>query len=129
MNGPSLLRIVRTTLQGWQRYRQHPDARIRRRYTSEVRDLTSRYAPVLWAMKHYYRHQPQLRAKVDAVLRSLSREFGVGARLAAKLGGPYVLWKLWREQRRLANGWTYEPPTFYELNEAAVASNLATQSL
>ena len=24
-----------------------------------------------------------------------------------------------REEKRLARGWTYEPPTFYERNEAA----------
>ena len=34
------------------------------------------------------------------------------------LAGPYVLWKMRKEEKRLANGWTYEPPTFYERNEA-----------
>ena len=29
-----------------------------------------------------------------------------------------------REDRRLARGWTYEPPTFYEVNEAAAALDL-----
>jgi hypothetical protein len=31
-----------------------------------------------------------------------------------------------REERRLAGGWTYEPPTFYEQNEAARDSAPAT---
>ena len=33
-NGPSVVRIVRTMLAGWQRYKHHPDARIRRRLTT-----------------------------------------------------------------------------------------------
>jgi hypothetical protein len=48
--------------------------------------------------------------------RELYDEFGWKARAAAALAGPYLLWKLHREQRRLARGWTYEPPTFYETN-------------
>ena len=36
----------------------------------------------------------------------------------ALLGGPYVYWKLRREEKRLAAGQTYEPPTFYEKNAA-----------
>ena len=35
------------------------------------------------------------------------------------MGGRYALWKIRREEKRLAGGWTYEPPTFYEQNEAA----------
>ena len=31
--------------------------------------------------------------------------------------GPVILTALWLEQRRLARGWTYEPPTFYETNK------------
>jgi hypothetical protein len=35
--------------------------------------------------------------------------------------GPVVLATLWREERRLSGGRTYEPPTFYEANPAAGA--------
>jgi hypothetical protein len=57
-------------------------------------------------------------AKMSALLDELKREFGWKARVTAALGGPYVLWKLRREEKRLAAGWTYEPPTFYEKNAA-----------
>ena len=30
-----------------------------------------------------------------------------------------MLWQIRKEEKRLAAGWTYEPPTFYERNEAA----------
>jgi radical SAM superfamily enzyme YgiQ (UPF0313 family) len=118
-NGPSLLRIARTTLQGWQRHRGHPDARVRRRIVREARSLVWRDAPALWAMQRYFRRQPRMRQKVHSVLQSVYHAFGLSARLAAQVGGPYVLWRLRREERRLAAGWTYEPPTYYELNEAA----------
>ncbi len=32
VNGPSLSRLIRTILKGWQRYHSHPDNRIRNRY-------------------------------------------------------------------------------------------------
>jgi hypothetical protein len=41
------------------------------------------------------------------------------ARLFAALGGPYILRKIRSEEARLSRGWTYEPPTFYEINDAA----------
>jgi hypothetical protein len=55
---------------------------------------------------------------MSALLDELKQEFGWKARVFAALGGPYVLWKLRREEKRLATGWTYEPPTFYERNDA-----------
>ena len=35
-NGPSLFRVWRTTLAGWKRYKNHPDARVRQRFELEV---------------------------------------------------------------------------------------------
>ena len=55
---------------------------------------------------------------MSALLTELHREFGWKSRFYSAVGGPYVLWKLRREQRRLARGWTYEPATFYETNVA-----------
>jgi hypothetical protein len=55
---------------------------------------------------------------MDELLAELFAEFGWKARLAATFGGPYVAWRIRREEKRLAKGWTYEPPTFYEQNAA-----------
>jgi hypothetical protein len=41
--------------------------------------------------------------------------------VAARIVGPVVLATLWREERRLRRGRTYEPPTFYEANPAAAS--------
>jgi hypothetical protein len=117
VNGPSVARIVRTTLAGWQRYKNHPDLRIRRRFAWECRGLSTTYAAVIWAMRRYYRKSPVMRAKMSRLLRDLYREFGWTSRLFAALGGPFVLWKTRREEKRLGRGWTYEPPTFFERND------------
>jgi len=116
VNGPSVARIVRTTLAGYRRYKNHPDLRIRRRYAWEARELGTTFSAVLGAAKLYYRNNPALRAKMSAVLKDLYREFGWKSRLFAAVGGRYVLRKLRQEENRLAAGWTYEPPTFYEKN-------------
>jgi len=132
VNGPSIARIVRTTLAGWKRYKSHPDPRIRRRFACESQDLATTYSAALWAMKRYYRKTPAMRARMSRILRDLYREFGWKSRLAAAFGGPYVLWKTRQEEKRLANGWTYEPPTFYEKNhfvEAPVAEGAPQAAL
>jgi radical SAM superfamily enzyme YgiQ (UPF0313 family) len=117
-NGPSTLRIVRTTLAGWKRYKNHPDARVRRRYAWEARELATIFSAAAAGAKMYYRRNPAMRAKMAALLKELNAEFGWKSRLISLVGGPYVYWKLLREEKRLAAGWTYEPPTFYEKNDA-----------
>jgi len=118
VNGPSTVRIVRTTLAGWKRYKNHPDARIRRRFAKEAEGLSFTFSALVAGAKRYYKNDPPMRAKMSALLKDLHREFGLKSRLAALVGGLYVSWSLRRETERLAAGWTYEPPTFYESNAA-----------
>jgi radical SAM superfamily enzyme YgiQ (UPF0313 family) len=114
VNGPSVVRVARTTLKGWLRYRNHADARVRQRYSREARDLAVTYASAVWASRRWFKSQPALWEKSTAVLRELYKQFGFRARLTAPLAGRFVYQKLRREARRLREGWTYEPPTFYE---------------
>ncbi len=118
VNGPSVVRIVRTTLSGWKRHKNHPDPRIRRRFVWEAQELATTFSSVVAAAKWHYRDNPALHAKMSEILRDLFHEFGLKSRLFAALGGPYVLWTMRQEQKRLAAGWTYEPPTFVEKNDA-----------
>ncbi len=120
-NGPSMLRIVRTGLKGWLRYKHHSDARIRRRLQREFKDLAPVFAAAVVAARRHYRRDPPLRAKMSALLKDLVQEFGRKARLYGAVGGRYLYEKIRAEQRRLAEGWTYEPPTFYDANDAAMA--------
>jgi len=116
VNGPSVARIVRTTLAGWKRYKNHPDPRVRRRYAWEARELATTFSAVVGAARRYYGKNPVMRAKMSAILKELAGAFGWKSRISALLGGRYVLHKVRREEKRLAAGWTYEPPTFYEKN-------------
>lgn len=117
-NGPSVLRIARTVLKGWQRYKRHPDPRIRIRYTWEAKDLQVTYPATLWAAVRWFRKRnPALSKKLAGLLSEIQKEVGLKARLVAPLGGRMVLSKLKKEEQRLKSGWTYEPPTFYEANE------------
>ncbi len=116
VNGPSVARIVRTTLAGWKRYKNHPNLRIRRRYAWEAKELGTAFSAAIKGMRLYYRKNTTMRTKMSALLKDLHSEFGLKSRLSATIGGPYVLWKIRKEEKRLATGWTYEPPMFYEKN-------------
>lgn len=59
---------------------------------------------------------PAVVAKLSRLLDEIKREVGLRARVIAPLAGRFALWKLRREDRRLRAGYTYEPPTFYEIN-------------
>jgi len=120
-NGPSLARLIRVMLTGWQRYRNHPDPCVRSRIDREVDPLRTTYAAALWGMRASYRGDKRMQQKLDVILKELYRTFGWKTRLYATLAGRYVAWAVKREERRLAQGWTYEPATRYEQNIQAQA--------
>jgi hypothetical protein len=120
-NGPSLFRLIRTLLRGWQRYKTHPDERIRARFAREAAPLKTTYAGALWAMARWYRRDGEMSARIGRVLKEIYAEFGIGTRLAAALIGSYLSFTASRENRRLEKGWTYETPSFYEKNRAGQA--------
>ncbi len=121
VNGPSLARLVRTGLNGWQRYKNHPDKCIRRRVARESKGLRTTHAGAVWAMKRWYEGNERIAGKMDALLKRLYREFGWKTRLFAALSGIHLYYALKREDKRLASGWTYEPKSFYEKNASARA--------
>jgi hypothetical protein len=95
---------------------------VRERVRFETKDLGTQYAGALWAAEKWFaRTNPTLAARLRATRRDVERAFGWTARVAARVVGPVVLATLWREDRRLRRGVTYEPPTFYEANPAALA--------
>jgi hypothetical protein len=112
INGPSIVRMARTILRGWQRYKNHPDQRIRDRFHWEARDLPVSYAAALWAARKWLRRNPAVSKKTADILMDICNEFGLKARLAAALGGRYAYIRMFIEDRRLRKGWTFEPPTF-----------------
>jgi hypothetical protein len=114
-NGPSLYRMCQTMLMGWQRYKDHPDPRVRERFTREVKKLSSAYNAALWVMEQEFKKvNRSVSDRIHKLRREVEKEFPVAARLTAASLGPILLWATRREERRLARGRTYEPPTFVE---------------
>lgn len=118
VNGPSVVRIARTMLQGWRRYKDHPNPRVRARFAHEASNLPNNYAGALWAAQQQYRYDPHRLRLISVLLDELYAEFGEVARSAAPIVGRRLYRALQREEKRLQQGWTYEPPTFYETNSA-----------
>ena len=122
LNGPSLYRISRTLMTGWKRYKDWPDARVRERFASEMQRLGGIYSSALWAMERQFR---KVDNKVSEEIRALRQEFkqesGIVSRMMPAVLGPILLWTTRREEKRLARGKTYEPPTILERTNWAEA--------
>jgi len=114
-NGPSLYRMCRTMLQGWKRYKNYPDARVRERFTRDIQKLSTAYSGALWAMERQFRKvNRDVSDRIRSLRAEIKREFPVLSRITAAALGPYLLWSSLREERRLAAGKTYEPPTIIQ---------------
>jgi radical SAM superfamily enzyme YgiQ (UPF0313 family) len=116
LNGPSLYRICRTTFDGWKKYRQHPDLRVRERFEREAKALRTYYSALLWAMeRHLDDANSEVAGRIETLRKDIRRECGsLSAWWTANILGPLMLWTTRREQRRLDQGVTYEPETFVE---------------
>jgi radical SAM superfamily enzyme YgiQ (UPF0313 family) len=114
-NGPSLFRICETIFQGWKRYHDHPDQRVRERIANEAVKLRTTYDAALWVMeKRLKRTNEAVALRIRELRREVEHEFGAATRLLRTVLGPVLLWTSKREDRRLAKGKTYEPKTFVE---------------
>jgi radical SAM superfamily enzyme YgiQ (UPF0313 family) len=114
-NGPSLYRIARTLLAGWKRYKDWPDTRVRERFAHEMHRLSGIYSSALWAMERQFRNvDEQVSQQIRAVREEFKHESGIVSRMMPAVLGPVLLWTTRREEKRLARGRTYEPPTILE---------------
>lgn len=111
-NGPSLYRISATMLEGWKRHKNDPDLRVRKRFKQEIEHLRTTYDAALWAMEK--RMKGTIRVKIRSLRKEVEREFGLPTKLARSVIGPVLYFTSKWEDRRLAAGRTYEPPTFVE---------------
>jgi len=121
-NGPSLYRLCQTMLQGWRRYKDYPDPRVRERFAREAKKLGSAYNAALWVMEREFKTINQnVSERIHTVRHEVQKEFPILGRLTTALLGPALLWFARRENERLASGRTYEPPTFVERRNWATA--------
>ena len=120
INGPSIVRMISTLMNGWKKYKNHPEKRIRWRFASEVEKMPVFYAGALWATRHWFRENSRIAGQIADLLDSIYHEFGLKSRFAAPVIGKIVLHFLHQETRRLQNSYVWEPPTFYESLPRAV---------
>lgn len=124
-NGPSVVRIVRVLLEGWKRHKNHPDPRVRDRIGWEARKLPTTYAALAGVSEIYFRHNPLLHKKMADLLSELRQEFsGFKSWFYSTIGARYVLRTIRKEEKRLSNGFCYEPPTFFERNQSFEDENV-----
>ena len=113
-NGPSLYRLMRTMFQGWRRYRDDPDPRVRARVRRAARTLQSSYGAALYAMEKFL--APTNRAvseRIGALRADIERDLP-WSRLVDYSLGPVLLWTTRREARRFPLGRQLEPQTFVD---------------
>jgi radical SAM superfamily enzyme YgiQ (UPF0313 family) len=123
VNGPSLFRICRTTFEGWKRYRNYPDLRVRQRFARELSGLRHAYTGILWAMERRLRDTNQaVSRRVRALRKDILRESGLETRLTEYIVGPLMLWAARRERKRLNTGKSYEPDMIVERRNWASAA-------
>jgi radical SAM superfamily enzyme YgiQ (UPF0313 family) len=114
-NGPSLYRMCQTMLQGWKRYKDYPDARVRERFDRQKKKLQSAYNAALWAMERDFKKiNESVSQQIRGLRRQVQKEFPIVSRVSAAVLGPILLWTARREEKKLARGKTYEPPIFIE---------------
>ncbi len=71
------------------------------------------YNVALWVMEREFRKVNKAGSeKIRDLRHEVEREFPVITRLNVAALGPLLLWLTRREEKRLAAGRTYEPPTF-----------------
>ena len=86
-NGPSLFRICETIFQGWKRYHDHPDLRVRRRFAEEAGKLRTTYNAALWAMEKRLRtSNPSVSKRIGELRREVESAFGAFTRLVRVCG-------------------------------------------
>jgi len=120
LNGPSVMRILPTIMEGWMKYKNHPEARIRKRFAKEVEKMPVYYAGALWATRRWFKGNSRVTEKMTDVLNDIYKEFGLKSFIAAPIVGRIVLYLLCKEEKRLAGNYSYEPPTFYETSARVV---------
>jgi radical SAM superfamily enzyme YgiQ (UPF0313 family) len=115
VNGPSLYRLMRNMFEGWRRYRDDPDGRVRARVAAEARQLRSGHGAALWAMERFLRtSNPAISTRIRDLRLQIERELGGLSRAIDRLGGPVLLWSARREARQGPGGRHLEPRTFVE---------------
>lgn len=121
VQGPMLARVIRTTLNGWNKYKNHPDECIRDRFRVEFKMHLWYYLASVWAMKKWYKEDKALCEKMSKLFSDLKKESNPLYLLLAPILGSVLYSAIKNEFKRSKDDPVFEPPIFYEKNEAARA--------
>ncbi len=114
-NGPSLYRLTRTMMEGWRRYRNDPDPRVRERVRRDGRDLSRGYGAALFAMEKYLRRSNEdVARKIRDLRKQMEQEMGAFTSWINHVAGPVLLWAAKRDARKYPRGRVLEPVTFFD---------------
>jgi hypothetical protein len=80
-----------------------------------------------WAMRRWYRNTPGMADQMNSLLSDLYKAIGWKARLTAPFVGRFLHFKMKREERRLADNYSYEPETFLEKSQPSVAAQTVAE--
>lgn len=119
INGPSITRCIATMLSGWKKHKDNPNKRIRSRYKREFKDMLVLFSAITWATRKWYEKDAGMFDKMDLLFKDLLAQGDLKIKIIAPLLGGVIYRAMRREEKRLAAGLAYEPPMFYEKNEAA----------
>ena len=122
-NGPSLYRLCQTMLQGWQRYKDYPDPRVRERFARQVKKIIGAYNAALWAMEREFKKVNRERERQDSQAAPRSGEGVPGSRPTdGRIPGAGLVVVHAPGGTAAGAGQTYEPPTFIERSNWITAS-------
>jgi radical SAM superfamily enzyme YgiQ (UPF0313 family) len=111
-NGPSLYRMMRTMFNGWKRYGNDLDSRVRARVAVDAQQLRTWYGSALWAMEKYLKSSNrQVSDKIHHLRQDVEHEFGGMSRTLNNLVGPVLLVTSKLEGWRFPKGRPLEPVT------------------
>jgi len=114
-NGPSVYRLAKTMMEGWKRYHNDPDPRVRERFKVTGRSLRHSYGAALFAMEKYLRKtNGDVSAKIRTLRKDMEHELGALTRWIDRVAGPFLLWTSRRDARKYPRGRKIEPRTFIE---------------
>jgi hypothetical protein len=87
-----------------------------------VKKLIGAYNAALWVMEREFKKvNCSVSEQIHDLRREVEKEFPVIAPLTAAALGPILLWSTRKEEKRLASGHTYEPPTLLDRHNWSVS--------
>lgn len=114
-NGPSLYRLMRTKYQGWVRYHDDADARVRARFAADAQKFRFGWGAALWTMERFLWHSnATISARIGELREQIERQFGTTARAIHRVAGPLLLCAAHREMAAYGTGRPLEPQTFVD---------------